>query len=154
MIGHLAKKHCLSSKSVLLGKFDSKLCLTWIKYIFWFRPFFAFFQLIIKITLIIALNFRTPSSTSLVSVPDSLDEDIEKGLPDDVTADVTKNEVDLATEIDNDVTKNAEISNETKEKEPEKKNENSDSEEEDSDDDWKQNDLAISQKNVNFQLKF
>ena len=67
---------------------------------------------------------------------------------------MTKNEVDLATEIDNDVTKNAEISNETKEKDPEKKNENSDSEEEDSDDDWKQNDLAISQKNVNFQLKF
>ena len=32
---------------------------------------------------------RTPSSTSLASVPDSLDGDIEKGKPEDVTVTMT-----------------------------------------------------------------
>ena len=88
-------------------------------------------------------NFRTPSSTSLASVPDSLDEDIEKGLPDDVTQDATTNDVTEPKSEDNlvaksdgdDVTQNSEIEDEKK-PEPEKKKEDSDeeSEEEDSDD--------------------
>ena len=46
------------------------------------------------IEIVDTFDHRTPSSTSLASAPDSLDEDIEKGLPEDVTKvdDVTKEE--------------------------------------------------------------